>query len=70
LRASQGSLKLPDAIHIATVMLSDCSHFLTQDGRMTDFQPSKHPFREQMLSGLKIIRPETATLSAILEALQ
>jgi predicted nucleic acid-binding protein len=70
LRASHGSLKLPDAIHIATAMLSDCSHFLTQDQRITDFQSSKHPFREQVLPDLKVIRPAPATLSSILEALQ
>jgi predicted nucleic acid-binding protein len=34
LRASSGTLKLPDAIHIATALLQQCTHFLTNDRRL------------------------------------
>src|SRR3972149_5254182 len=34
LRASYLSLKLPDAIHLATALLMRCSHFLTADERL------------------------------------
>jgi predicted nucleic acid-binding protein len=66
LRASRGSMKLPDAIHVATAMLSGCSHFLTQDQRITDFESLKHPFRARTLPTIKVIRPDLITLSSIL----
>ena len=69
LRATYGKIKLPDAIHLATALASDCSHMLTNDKGLTDLIPTRHPFRDETLPALSIIRPDTPTLSAILEEL-
>ena len=51
------SMKLPDAIHFATAIMTDCSHFLTSD---TDFKFATS-------SGLPIaIRPTRQTLDDII----
>ncbi|WP_158541660.1 type II toxin-antitoxin system VapC family toxin [Pelagibacterium lacus] len=61
LRARNGYLKLPDAIHISTALACGCSHMLTDDRRLRDAYAS--------WSGdarLAIIRPTLETLDAIL----
>lgn len=69
LRAARRSIKLPDAIHTATAMATACSHFLTNDAGLKDFEAMPHPFSDVSLAPLSIIRPDEPTLSAILEEL-
>lgn len=70
LRAAHSALKLPDAIHVATAMLSGCSHFLTEDQRITSFEPLRHPFRAETFPSLQVIRLDMATLSSIREVIR
>ena len=69
LRAVRRSIKLPDAIHAATAMAMSCSHLLTNDTGLKDFEVIPHPFVDVSLPSLSVIRPDTTTLSAILEEL-
>jgi predicted nucleic acid-binding protein len=70
LRADYKNLKLPDAIHLSTAMLFECSHFLSDDLRLEgEYSLTNHRFgiRRGPIK-LKVIRPTTETLSALIEA--
>ena len=69
LRSVRGATKLPDAIHIATAMHAGCSHLMTGDTGITDFEPIAHPFRPITLPPLSVIRPDVPTLTSILNEL-
>lgn len=69
LRAVRGSIKLPDAIHAATAMSTGCSHFLTNDKGLKDFEAVQHPFSNVSLAPLPMIRPDVGTLASILKEL-
>jgi predicted nucleic acid-binding protein len=69
LRATYKSLKLPDAIHLATAFLSECTHFLSDDTRLkSEYQLINHRFG--ITRGplkLTVIRPTAENLSALIE---
>jgi predicted nucleic acid-binding protein len=69
LRSTYGKIKLPDAIHLASAVASGCSHMLTNDAGLSDLAPSRHPFKNEILPALTIIRSNDFTISEILEEL-
>jgi predicted nucleic acid-binding protein len=60
LRSETPALKLPDAVHLATAMLSGCTHMLTAD------QGIKPSGREDYPT---ILRPDEPTLTSLIESL-
>jgi predicted nucleic acid-binding protein len=70
LRASYRSLKLPDAIHLATAIGFECSHFLTADTRIQNRVELFHERRgiRRGPAVLDVVRPDAGTLKAILES--
>lgn len=67
LRADRSSLKLPDAIHLATAFSFNCSHFLTGDRRLGMSREFVDP-RSWMGSRSKtiqIVTPEQSVLEEI-----
>ncbi|MBB4065810.1 type II toxin-antitoxin system VapC family toxin [Gellertiella hungarica] len=67
LRASNRGLKLPDALHLAAAAAAGCSHFLTGDEGIRPSQleaDGLDDFRD-----LAILRPDLATLDALLKSL-
>jgi predicted nucleic acid-binding protein len=68
LRAKSTKLKLPDAMHIATALNQDCSHFLTSDtgigGKFERLLSRKRLLRRK--EPMQIIRPDPATLTSLL----
>lgn len=67
LRSQYASLKLPDAIHIATALATGCSHILTADKGIKDRYALKHWDRQQQASSqlVDVIRPDESTVQAI-----
>jgi len=69
LRANYKSLKLPDAIHLATAFLFECTHFLSDDTRLkSEYQLINHRFG--ITRGplkLTVVRPTAKILSAFIE---
>lgn len=59
LRAENPSLKLPDAIHLATATLFGCSHVLSADKGM---RSSEH-------FPVTVLKPDEATIASLLESL-
>ncbi len=62
LRADRKGLRLPDAIHLATALATDCSHFLTEDNSLAVAGISAAP-------ALDMLRPDEPTLLSLLESL-
>ena len=69
LRARYPKLKLPDAIHVATALSTNCSHTLTADTGLTG-NYRVGAFRDgKWVEGIvatEIIRPDEPTLQAVL----
>jgi predicted nucleic acid-binding protein len=61
LRAETPSLKLPDAVHAATAILSGCTHILSNDKGL-DLQKMEAP-------APTLLRPDEPTLTSLLESL-
>lgn len=61
LRASRRSLKLPDAIHLSTCLLSQCRTLLSHDGDMRDGLPLPFPGQTPP----DIVRLDSEALSAL-----
>lgn len=68
LRARHSTLKLPDALHVATAIYKRCSHFLTADlGIKASYSVVVHDDGEQHISApVNIIRPDIQTLAELL----
>lgn len=70
LRAGKPSLKLPDALHLAMAILGEASHFLTADSGITAPLDLAGPAAlVSPPSDLAILRPDLATLNALLKSL-
>jgi predicted nucleic acid-binding protein len=71
IRSKFARLKLPDAVHLATASVSRCSHFISFDKDFRDFEEMEHPtVNGFLLSSVKILRPNSAALSALAEELR
>jgi predicted nucleic acid-binding protein len=72
LRSQVASLRLPDAIHLSTAMLLQCTHFLTADTRLKgDY--SVAPSRlvpPQLTAQTSIIRPEISAIDEIMAGIE
>lgn len=67
LRAEQKSLKLPDAIHLATALEHECSEFASADMGIRDFQanvPGQH-----VQSSLSVRRLDAMSLRSLIKSL-
>lgn len=68
LRSQYSEIKLPDAIHISTALISDCSHLLTADrkirGSYGGTSPGEKYWAEDRVT--EVIRPDVQTLRTIL----
>ena len=69
LRAAMKSLRLPDAIHIATAQLSGCSHLLTNDLGLSSIADLRHPLSGEVVPALDVIRADVVTLELVLKEL-
>jgi predicted nucleic acid-binding protein len=70
LRAERGRLKLPDAIHLATAIGMECSHFLTADMGLETVDNVVHPVLGDVGAvPLSILRPDEPTLTSLLQSL-
>jgi predicted nucleic acid-binding protein len=67
LRAWYAHLKLPDAIHIASAIASDCPHFLTDDQGIRGLYEvqSMRPGHPLVPRQTETIRPDRTTLEAL-----
>ncbi len=70
LRAENGGLKLPDAIHLSTAFGLECSHFLSADKGFKDEYMLVHHRFGQALGGrtIRCIRPDLDTIDALIAA--
>ncbi|WJH41844.1 type II toxin-antitoxin system VapC family toxin [Aliirhizobium terrae] len=59
LRSEISALKLPDAVHLATAMLSGCTHILTADKGIRPVGRLDYPI---------ILRPDEPTLISLIES--
>ncbi len=70
LRAQRRSLKLPDAIHLATALHLRCEYFLTADHGIQDVSELEHPTEGLLdIQPLTVIRPDESTLRSLMESL-
>ncbi len=70
LRAQKTSLKLPDAIHLATALHLRCRYFLTADQGIQNISELEHPIEGRLdIQPLTILRPDEPTLTVLLESL-
>nr|WP_316651384.1 PIN domain-containing protein [uncultured Gellertiella sp.] len=69
LRATNNSLKLPDALYIATARSIGCTHFLTADDGVNDVILKRFEATDESLAPpLAIIRPDLPTLDSLLKS--
>jgi predicted nucleic acid-binding protein len=67
-RSEYTSIKLPDAIHVATAIGLGCSHMLTADQRLKDITLFHTRYRQSRgQATLQMLRPEPDTLRTIIE---
>ena len=67
---SRRKMKLPDAIHLATACVTNCSHLITFDAGIANLDAELHPFLDDIqLAPVKIVRPSPAVLSELSKAL-
>ena len=70
LRAHKASLKLPDAIHLATALHLRRRYFLTADQGIQDSTVLEHPVEGLLdIQPLVVLRPDEPTLTALFESL-
>lgn len=71
LRAQDLGIKLQDAIHVATAMVANCSHILTNDYGIkgTYSAPAGAKAMQQGFAPLVILRPDHPTLTSLLQSL-
>ena len=70
LRARQKSLRLPDAIHIATAVQLGCTHFLTADTGISGPFTWSHPVAGRIeTSPLQVVRPGREALLSLADEL-
>jgi predicted nucleic acid-binding protein len=60
-RAMNKARKLPDAIHVATAIATNCSHLLSADRGISD--------SDGQSLGFAILRPDEPTLTSLIESL-
>jgi predicted nucleic acid-binding protein len=68
LRAEYDTLKLPDALHLATAFAFDCTHFLSGDKRLRDgyaFAGTRFHMGNKSKQ-LTVLRPEIAALERLI----
>lgn len=68
LRAQHASLRLPDAIHLSTAMLFDCTYFLTGDSGLKPSYTiaSSRRMQPQSTGLIETIRPEIPVLNQLI----
>jgi predicted nucleic acid-binding protein len=69
LRSQYTSLRLPDAIHLSTAMLMNCSHFLTGDTRLSskyELLHHRYGIQKGPLS-IEVMRPQPDLVQQLIE---
>lgn len=70
IRSSASSIKLPDAIHLASASQDGCGSFLSADLGLVDLGALDHPlFKGAGTRHLTILRPDEPTLISLIESL-
>lgn len=63
-------LRLPDAIHMATAMLSDCDRILTYDLGITSLPQLQHPISGKLMGRpIEAVHPDKTSLHELSKAL-
>ena len=64
------SLRLPDALHVATAVSASCDYFLTFDVGITSLPQLQHPISgKPMGRPIKAVYPDETSLSELAQAL-
>lgn len=70
LRAQNSTLKLPDAIHVATAIYAKCWHILTNGhGIKGTYSVLKDGTASENVAAVLVIRPDEPTLTSLIESL-